>query len=231
MNRKTWHESVFESGMHVIKDKLKRALNFVEKGYLKQAEILYLQCVDVLGEGSSEYEQALHGLAYVKMDLGHFEDARDLYRKLLEIAREKGHKEREAIVYHQLGMVEQMAGQYSEARRFFQAERAVYESHHPDFYLGLAANWYEEGIMSLKERDLTSAHKHFTVSLDYAKQSGDLVAIGCAYRGLGDSWQKTGDEDKAHAYFAQAKEVFWRAGDEKAVKEVDNRLRNDQHMP
>src|SRR5699024_2108744 len=93
------------------------------------------------------------------------------------------------------------------------------------------ANWYEEGIMSLKERDLTSAHKHFTVSLDYAKQSGELVAIGCAYRGLGDSWQKTGDEDKAHAYFAEAKEVFWRAGDEKAVKEVDNRLRNDHHLP
>ncbi|WP_217585884.1 tetratricopeptide repeat protein [Lentibacillus saliphilus] len=211
--------------MKVIKQRLQRAFTFLEQGNLKQAEILYLECLDGIDDQASLlFEQALHGLGYVKSEQGHFSEARDLYLRLIDLAVKKGDQENEAIAYHQLAMVERMAGRYDEALYNFSREQMVYDAKYPHFHLGYAANFYERGYIHFIQGAYFDAEHFIQASLDHALQSKDQIAIGCAWRCLGDIAVKTGEKQAALMHYEQAKHYFQQAAHSKAVSEIEETL-------
>ena len=62
-------------------------------------------------------------------------------------------------------------------------------------------------------------------SLDSALKTDDLIAQACAYRGLGEIYQKL-DSRKSHDYFSQAIQLFDKAGDEIGAEEVRDLIDN-----
>ena len=61
--------------------------------------------------------------------------------------------------------------------------------------------------------------------LKYALQTDDLIAQACAYRGLGEIYQKL-DSSKSHDYFSQAIQLFDKSGDEIGAEEVRDLIDN-----
>lgn len=213
--------------MDIIKKKLARAFQYFNKGQLKQAEILYLECLDKIEDQlSKQYKQALHGLGIVKSELGNYQLASELYMQLLAIAKQEINKQEEAIVYHQLGMVKRMAGDCTSALDYFTKEQMIYKEHDPDFHLGFAANLYEQGMICMNQGKLKEAAKRMTESLQHAKQTDDLIVLGCAYRGLGDIAKTAGNLDTAKEHFHLARQAFQEAKDTRAVLGVEERMNN-----
>ncbi|MFD1037323.1 tetratricopeptide repeat protein [Virgibacillus byunsanensis] len=210
-----------------MEGKLKRAFAFLNKGNFKQAEILYLECLDRLEDSESKlYKQALHGLGFVKNELENFQEATEIYMKLLHMARKKGNKEEEGISYHQLGIVQRKSGNHDQALLHFADEHDIYHAHFPDFHLGLAVNLYESGMIYQVQNKLMEAAHMMEESLRHAKQTDDLVVIGSVYRGLGDIFKQSGDNDKAVSQYQNALAVFKQANDSQAVEEMDEKLRD-----
>ena len=61
-------------------------------------------------------------------------------------------------------------------------------------------------------------------SLYYAKRSGDTVALGCAYLGLGEIHQAVGSQQFAEGCFEKAIRGFKEVGDWRAVEEMNNKI-------
>lgn len=211
--------------MKNITSKLQKAVNFIDKGYIKQAEIIFLECLDKIDDpASKEYKQALHGLAYIKSELKNFTEANNLYLELLHIARKEEDKQEEAIAYHQLGMVQQAVKNYEEALSYFLKEKEIYLAYFPTFYLGLAANLYECGMVYLQNKQLKDAKYFMEESLLHAKDAGDMLVIGHAYRGLGDVCNESGAKDSALIHYKHALGAFRQVNNKQAIRVVEERM-------
>ncbi|HLR52980.1 MAG TPA: tetratricopeptide repeat protein [Candidatus Avamphibacillus sp.] len=210
--------------MRQMVKKLQNAYNAFEKGRMKQAEILFLECVDKIDDRESPaYKQALHGFALVKSELGNYPEARELYLEILRIAESVDNKEEEAIAYHQLGMVERLAGQYEKALRFLSTEAEIYKTLNGDFHLELAANVYEKGMIYLLNKQYEQARNLMEKSLYHAEQAYDPMIIGYAYRGLGDIFSQS-DEKEAKNFYQQAIIAFKWAEDNQAVEAMKDKI-------
>ncbi|WP_085993574.1 tetratricopeptide repeat protein [Oceanobacillus senegalensis] len=213
--------------MKRIKNKLNNALNFVNKGHLKQAEILYLECLDKIEDKqSSIYKQAMHGLGFIKSELGQFKEASKLYIALLYIARDKGDKEDEALAYHQLGMVERLSGNIEKALHYFAKEYEIYHDTFPEFHLGFAVNLYERGKTCLLQNELTEAQYFIEDSLNHGEKTGEPIVVGCTHRDLGHIFQLNGEKKKAMIHYKYALDAFQRAEDSQAIKDIERKMAN-----
>ncbi|SFE37195.1 Tetratricopeptide repeat-containing protein [Lentibacillus persicus] len=208
-----------------LSNKLQRAFEFLNKGSLKQAEILYLECLDRIDDPSSTlYKQALHGLAYVKSELNQYTEANELYSELLRRARQESDSQNEAIAYHQLGLVQRMAGNYEAALGFFAEELAIYDTFRSTPHLGFAANLYEQAMVHLGQENLTEAQRLMEEALDNAEKTDDFIVIGSLYRGLGDIYQQIARSDEAKKHYRNAANAYRQANDLKAVEEIERKL-------
>jgi len=204
--------------------KLKNALHAFEQGRFKQAEILYLECLDkIKDKHTSAYKEALHGLSFVKMAMNELTDARELYFELLRLAQYIDNKEEEAIVFHQLGAVERLNKNFKQALRYLEQEKEIYQSIDGDFHLGLAANFYEQGMIYNDLNNIAKASQLMNDALIEAEYANDSLVIGYVSRDLGDIYLKNGDEE-AMRKFRQALSAFEEAGETEAVEYIKKKL-------
>lgn len=209
-------KSIFYGGisLETINEKLSRAFDLFDKGKLFEAEKLYNECLQNLEKTSDEYKTALHGLGYAKTYQKEFNKARKIYNELRQIDQDKH------IAIHQLGMVERIAENYNKALELFDEELKLLRDSKPDYQVGFAANFYEQGIILLKRNTLNEAEELMTRSLHYSKLSGDQICLGCSYRGLGEINMAKSENEKAKNYFLNSIEAFKEGNDQAAVNEV-----------
>lgn len=211
--------------MQYINRKLQNALHAFEQGRFKQAEILYLECLDkIKDKNTPAYKQALHGLSFVKMEMNELTDARELYFELLRMAQHRDNKEEEAIVFHQLGAVERLNKNFKQALRYLEQEEDIYQSIHGDVHLGLAANFYEQGMIYNELNHIAKASQFMNDALIEAEYANDSWVIGYVSRDLGDIYLKNGDEEKAMRKFRQALSAFEKVGEVETVKYIQKKM-------
>jgi len=211
--------------MQYINRKLQNALHAFVQGRFKQAEILYLECLDkIKDKNTPAYKQALHGLSFVKMEMNELTDARELYFELLRMAQHRDNKEEEAIVFHQLGAVERLNKNFKQALRYLEQEEDIYQLIHGDVHLGLAANFYEQGMIYNELNHIAKACQFMNDALTEAEYANDSWVIGYVSRDLGDIYLKHGDEEKAMRKFRQALSVFEKVGDVDAVEHIKRKF-------
>ncbi|MBY7144195.1 tetratricopeptide repeat protein [Virgibacillus sp. NKC19-3] len=213
--------------MKNIKNQLHRAFEFVNNGYLKQAEILYLECLDEIDDQQSHfYKQAIHGLGLVKSELNQFKEAYQLYTEVLHITRNDKDVQGEAVAYHQLGMVERSSENFKKALYFFAKEYEIYDTMFPKFHLGFAANLYERGKTYLLQNKLKEAKNMMEVSLNHGDQTEDVIVVGYARRDLGYIFQQLGEKQKAMTHYTYALDAFQKADDSQTINDIEKKIAN-----
>lgn len=218
------------SATESIDDQLNQAFELFENNKLLEAEKIYQECLKLIDTRSTNYVPTLHWLGFVKSELKKFDEARSIYLELREIAKSSLNLQDELIAIHQLGMVERMAENYDEAQEIFDQELALLRSSHPNWHVGFAANYYEQGYILLKKNNLPEAENLMNKSLRYAEQSNDQIALGCSLRGLGEINKAKGEIEKAVTYFQESIVAFKEANDIMAVNEVNRMLiKFDRH--
>ncbi|MUV36486.1 hypothetical protein JNUCC1_00288 [Lentibacillus sp. JNUCC-1] len=211
--------------MSMLEDKLKRALNYLNEGNLTQAEVLFLQCVDKADDQKSNvFAQSMHGLAYVKMAQEHFDEAWDLYMRLLELAETKNDTNGRAIVHHQLGMVEQTRGHYAEALEQFAHEQSIYQSSMVEDDLSVAINLFEQGYVYFLMEDFEKASNALDEALDHAQRSDDPVTIASVHHALGDLAAQGKNKDKALEHYTEAQAIFQKENDSPMAEELTGKI-------
>lgn len=123
-------------------------------------------------------------------------------------------------------MVERMAGDFDKAQALFEEELALLKNRNPNFYVGFAANYYEQGYILLKKNRLMDAEERMNQSLQYSEQSADPVCLGCSLRGLGEIFKAKGEIELSEKWFQQSIGAFQKADDIVAVNEVYRMLEN-----
>ncbi len=125
---------------------------------------------------------------------------------------------------HQCGMVERMAGAFDAAQAFFDEERKDIEEQCSADPMSLSVNLYEQAIIKLKTDQCEQAMKQMLDAHAFGKASGDAMCVGCACRGIGEICLAMADEKNAAEWFAKAIAAFSEAGDEKAVREIQDKF-------
>ena len=125
-----------------------------------------------------------------------------------------------------------MAEKWEAAHACFVEERLLIQQlGSPD--LEVAINAYELGTVTLRQGMTAESKTWFKGSLNHAQQTTNLVAVGCAYRGLGDWEGAQGHAQEAVKMWAASRHAFIQAGDTKASEEVRLRMLpfqfEDQH--
>lgn len=201
-------------------EQLQRAWALFDDGHLDDARALYTACLARIPEEEhNAYCNALLGLVYVEAFAENYALARRYAQKLL--ARQTNADEKH-IFLHQCGMVERMAGAFDAARAFFDEERTIIEEQCASDPMSLSANLYEQAIIGLKTGQCGQAMKQMLEAHAFGKACGDAMCVGCACRGLGEICLAMADEDNATEWFAKAIAAFSEAGDEKAVREIQD---------
>jgi len=167
-----------------------------------------------------QYKQAAHGLAFTCCFQNKFDQAREIYTNLYRVVQDAHDLKWQAIVLHQQGVVERMAGNFCEAQAMLRKEYDFRVSHLPDDFAGFAANLYEQGHILLKLGDTAQALTIMHRSLDMAQQANDTMCLGCAYRGLGEIYAALDEHDRARTCFSLSGQAFEQAGDQVAAEEV-----------
>lgn len=207
-----------------IDDKLNLAFELFESKQLIAAEEIYHKCINTLDENTNNYAVALHWLGYVKSELKKYDEARSIYIRLRELAKSDSNLQDELIAIHQLGMVERMTENYDVAIELFDEELTILKNSYPEYYVGFAANYYEQGYILLKKYSLIEAERLMNQSLHYSKQSNDLISMGCSLRGLGEIFVAKNEIERANGYFEKSILSFLEANDIVGVNEVKRML-------
>lgn len=207
--------------LEIFHDKLTRAFDLFDNGKLFEAEELYNECLRNFEKTSDEYKTALHGLGFVKASQEEYNQARKIYIELRKIEQSNINAQGEHVAIHQLGMVERMSKNYKKAQELFEEELKLLMDFKPDFQVGFAANYYEQGFILLKRNILEKAEELMMQSLQYSKRSGDPICMGCSLRGLGEVFMAKRENEKAMTYFLKSIKAFKEGNDEVAVNGVN----------
>lgn len=187
-----------------------------EAKQLVQAEFCLATCKDY---------SLLNLMGYIYLYEKKYEDCLEVYQRYLHLAITEKDRENEHIAYHQLAMVYREMNDFQTALSYIEKEREVIEQDFPEDSLKTSVNDYEQGYLRLKLGQLFEAKTYMQKSLDSALKTDDLIAQACAYRGLGEIYQKI-DSSKSHDYFSQAIRLFDKAGDEIGAEEVRDLIDN-----
>src|SRR5699024_11957805 len=105
---------------------------------------------------------------------------------LLRMAQHRNNKEEEAIVFHQRGAVERLNKNFKQALRYLEQEEDIYQLIHGDVHLGLAANFYEQGMIYNELNHIAKACQFMNDALSEAEYANDSLVIDYELRTLGD---------------------------------------------
>lgn len=201
-----------------MKEKLAKAWQLFDSGAIDTAEAVYLDCYRQVNSADHEvYTSVLLGLIYVESFLEKYDEARKYAEILVKISNSD---EERHVAIHQYGMVERMAGNYSDAKALFQQEAKLINMAFPNNDVILSANFYEQAYVELKIGNINLAEEIMKLSLEHAIKAKDSICIGCAYRGMGEIVNVRGSAVLAMQWFNKAIEAFSDAGDLIAVEEV-----------
>lgn len=195
---------------------------FVQGEYVRAERAFRLQLAEP-DLTAPQQQQARYGLGYVLAFSQHYNEARDIFEMLRREAVAQNDPGAEHRALHQVGMVERMAGNWTSARECFERERQLIASSGNEA-LAVAVNAYELGLVALQLGQNESSKAWFDLSLTSAQRTEDQVAVGCAYRGLGDWHQKADQPGLAVACWTVARDCFLQAADLRAVTDIDSRL-------
>lgn len=214
------HEEPGPPGVRCL-DYLDAAVGSLSAGELDRAERLAQQALASSQPGSQAEADAVHLLAFVESEQGKLDQARARYTTLRERYRSLGDVERESVAIHQLGMVARLAGDYAGAAALFDEEAALLERHLPENLLHKGANLYEQGFVKFLRKELSEAERLFREGLNVVGADGDAMVRGCLWRGLGQVLSAGGERRGAPAAYREARAAFTAAGDETAMREVE----------
>jgi tetratricopeptide (TPR) repeat protein len=212
-------------------DRLKReGWEAFARNELGAAEACYQQCLSRLPASAGEERRSTeYMLGFVYAQSGRHAQARKIYNRLLQWQRERGvptapgGEWSQAVMLHQLAMVERLAGRVGEVRGYLEEERELRQDAD---WLGLSANSYELGELALMEKNNSAAEDLMCRSLEEARKSGDAVCVACALRGLGTVLAARREcADEAETCLQQSVSEFLRAGDELGATEVRQLLK------
>ena len=157
-------------------------------------------------------------LGYIFAFTDRLGEARMVYAGLRNEAREHGNSVAEHVALHQLGVVERMGGNLDTALAVFEEERELLE---PGDEHAAAVNAYELGYVNLLRGSLDEARTWLTASRELAERGDDPIALGCAWRGLGELAARQGKVSEAREAYTRAKTAFLDGEDEAALREVE----------
>ena len=188
-----------------------------------EAATAFRQLVEDPQSTDVEHQQAEFGLGYSLAFLGEFEEARQCFTRLRVQAAGRNDLSAEHRALHQVGMVERMAENWAAAHAcFVEEQQLIQQLGSPD--LEVAVNAYEMGIVTLGQGGVAESRTWFELSLSHAQKTTDLVAVGCAYRGLGDWEDARGHAQEAVNLWEASQHAFLQAGETKASEEVRLRM-------
>lgn len=211
--------------MDYIQQKLLNAYNAFEQNRLKQAEILYLACLDKIdNQETLEFKQALHGLALVKTAQEKFTEAREVYLQLLHRAESEQNLDDQAMALHQLGMVERLSGNFKKALELFKSEEVIYKANEADFIVEYAVNLYEQALIFKTQNQFEQTNTSLQQSLNYAKSTEDKHLIGSVYALFGDLQLQQGFSKEAKDYYKQSLLSFETVEDLENIRIITEKL-------
>jgi len=206
----------------MVTEQLSNAWTLFTQDQYHEATTAFRQLVGDHRATDEDRQQAEFGLGYSLAFLGEFDDARVCFARLRAQAADQGDVSAEHRALHQMGMVERMAERWAAAHACFVEEgQLIQRLGSPD--LEVAVNAYELGIVTLRQGLVTESRTWLELSLSRAQNTTDLVAVGCAYRGLGDWEEAQGHAQEADRMWEAAEQAFHQAGEEKAREEVRHR--------
>lgn len=209
--------------METLQKKIALAFDLFDKGDLPNAEQLFSECLDEISDNClSLFKETLFGMGYVKAHMGKFEEARSIYKQLIEMTTYNGEVTEKTRYVHQLGMVERMAMNLEAAMQIFEDEYNLLEKHQLNNDLNKSANLYERGYIYFLQNQNSIALHFMELSLKHAELSGDKVCIACSCRGLGQIYKAIGKRQMEVMYFDKSLLAFQEANDEIGVKEVQD---------
>jgi tetratricopeptide (TPR) repeat protein len=201
---------------------LAQAFTAFDEGRFYDAELLYQTVLTHAPDIEQEdHRSAVYMLAFVHAMQGRYDQAHEGYQRLYERAVRLGDHQGQAILLHQLGMVERMRGAYATARRYFDQELTLRNHNLRHDWMGLSANAYEFGHIATLEGDYRGAEGHLQRALDYGKQAEDAMCQACALRGLGELRARQEARSAAAHYWTLSAAAFRQAGDERGASEVE----------
>ncbi len=209
-----------------IRTLLANAYHAFDESQFENAEALYQRVIATIPDRKSAlYRHAAHMLAFARAHRGDYEGARTLYRELRAEAKARGDIESEHVALHQLGMVERLAENYDHALELFHEEFVLIRNNLDDAELSLSANLFEQGTIAYLRGEFGRAHKMLHEALDYANRAQDAMCRALALRGLAQLSQRQGDRATARAQYLGSVVAFKQAGDERAARDVEEKLR------
>lgn len=167
----------------------------------------------------------LNLMGYIYLYEKNYEDCLEVYQRYLHLAITENDRENEHIAYHQLAMVYREINDFQTALSYIEKEREVIEDSFSEDVLKFSVNNYEQSYLRFKIGEIEKSIMYMEQSLKQALQTDDLIAQACAYRGLGEIYQKL-DSSKSHDYFSHAIQLFDKAGDEIGAEEVRDLIDN-----
>ncbi|WP_407538952.1 tetratricopeptide repeat protein [Deinococcus radiomollis] len=187
------------------------------------AEKIFREILSTPALIQDESRQAWYGLGSVLACAEQFAEAREIFASLGQRAAARGDPAFEHVALHQLGMVERLAGNWAAAQQCFEHEREMI-ARLGNSDLAVAVNAYELGTVAQHLGEQAEAKVWLDLSLARAERTDDLIAVGCAHRGLGDWLSAQGQEEEARRRWQAAHASFLRARDEKAAFDIGRRL-------
>lgn len=202
-----------------VKQALGEAFRLFDVGELEESESIYRQCLEQ-AENREDEQSALHGLGFALAMKEEWPEALACYEKLHSWAMEERNITDEAIALHQIGMVHRMRGAYDLAGEAFTQELAQRNEKLPEDHVGFSAVAYELGLLALTEKRIQEAFRYFEEALRQGELAGCGICIGCAHRGLGQTYNETMELKQSRTHFMRSAEAFEKGGDVRAAAEA-----------
>lgn len=179
------------------------------QGHYQQALV---QCERVLAlvEGKSDQEKLAMGLAYrnaalCQFRLGNLAEGRESSRQALRYYEDLEDHHDAALVYHDLGLSHELAGDLEAAADYYQAALQSWKQ------LDLPGPWANSlnglGVVYYLQGRYDEAQPVLNEALTRARQAGDLRVEAYAWASLGDLQRDLGTYERAQQSYTQALEL------------------------
>lgn len=204
-------------------DRLNHAWELFTSEHVEEAGQMFQEVLANPGTSDEQGRHARFGLGYCLAFTNHFAEARAEFAGLREDAQMSGDCHAEHRALHQVGMVERMAGNWAAAQTCFEEEQGLIASlGNQD--LPVSVNAYELAQIALYFNQPDPAKSWLETCLNSAIRSKDMVAVGCAYRGLGEWHQQYGARSDTLISWRAAAGAFAAAQDEQGLLDMERRI-------
>lgn len=155
---------------------------------------------------------------------GRYEQARHQYLEALELAREEGERQGEALALYQLGQIAHWEGDLPLALDCYRQSEAI--ARQMDDRTGLMALYSAIGLVYLQQQRFDLAHPYLEESVTLEREAGDQRQVAENLYWLGYAVANTGDLEQAEQVFQESLAIFTCLGSPRAqdAREALSRL-------